>query len=136
MKTITLIISLTFILSSCSKEENQKSMNIKEETGQSNSALTTEKLTPLKFSSDKSIAEYEKEVRRHIIVIQMDLQKSANKDKELKEKLAICYFRLSMIKEGFFKDHFINKAFETLGKERNEDLTQYYIKQIKKEDEG
>jgi len=126
MKIITLLTSILFLLFSCSKEETQKSQ----------SGLTTKELTPLKLSSGMQLDAYEQEVRKHIIIIQMDLMQSGYKDQSLKEKLALCYFRLSIIKKGVFKEHFINKAFGALEKERNEEVTQHYLKAIKESDEG
>ena len=87
--------------------------------------------TPVKpLNSQVTTKKDEKQIRREIIEAQMDLHQGIEPEKN-KEKLALSYFRLSLLKKGSFKDHFINKAFEALGEERSEERLKYFLDLIK-----
>jgi len=103
------LILIFILLTSCSEKESKKEID--------NQAKTVES-KPL---------NKEQSIRRRIIENQMNIETGRDPEKN-KNELAMNYFRLALIKEGTFKNYFIDKGFSTLEVERTEELTNEYLK--------
>ena len=104
-----LLLIIVILLSSCSKNESKKEID------------TLDKIV------ENKPLDKEQSIRRRIIENQMNIETGRDAEKNKKE-LAMNYFRMALLKEGTFKDYFIDKAFSTLEVEWTAELEEKYLK--------